>query len=83
MFERFLERLELFGRDKCIESNKDRVVCSYKDKGKKVIWLLDFSDGTAEIKFCVNETLGIRETKLFDNLILELFRTRKYKVTVI
>lgn len=83
MFERFLERLELFGRDRCIESNKDRVVCSYKDKGKKVIWLLDFSDGTAEIKFCVNETLGIRETKLFDNLILELFRTRKYKVTVI
>ena len=83
MFERFLERLELFGSDKSIEKYKDIVVCSYKDKETSVMWALDIYNGTAEIKFCVKETLEIKEIKFFDNLILELFRTRKYKVTVI
>lgn len=81
VFNRFLERLELFGSDKFIRHFGDIVLCVYNQNQVSFEMLLDFQSCKADIKYLYGNTANGRKDKaIFDNLILEMFRTRKYKV---
>lgn len=42
---------------------------------------MNFQNGEADIKYSFSEKSGGRkDISVFDNLVLEMFRTRKYKV---
>lgn len=81
MFGRFLERLELFGSNMSIFQLEHQIFCVYRDATTLFTMHLDFDNQNATIKYdyCENST-GRKGKDIFDNLILELFRTRKYKV---
>lgn len=81
IFNRFLERLELFGKKKDIIVQDKIVTCVYNDKDISFHMIFDFIMGNAQIMYTnENEINGRKDMKVFDNLILEMFRTRKYKV---
>ena len=81
VFNRFLERLELYGVDKYIHKVDDVVICSYKESEVSLDMILNFKDAKADIRYSFSNNAGSRKDKaVFDNLILEMFRTRKYKV---
>lgn len=81
IFNRFLERMELFGSDKLIKVQNETVFCRYRENNVLLDMVLDFENGKADIKYSYNEKANGRKDKsVFDNLILEMFRTRKYKV---
>lgn len=81
VFNRFLERMELYGKGRMIKRLDDVVVCSYKEKTASLDLFFDFSDNEARITYSFdNDALGRKDKQVFDNLILEMFRTRKYQV---
>ena len=81
VFNRFLERMELFGDRRTIKRLDDFVVCTYKEKAASLEIIFNFSDNEANITYSFdNDALGRKDKQVFDNLILEMFRTRKYKV---
>lgn len=81
VFNRFLERLELYGDKKQINRIEDVVVCTYKESDASLDMIFNFSDNKASITYSFdNEALSRKDKQVFDNLILEMFRTRKYKV---
>lgn len=81
VFNRFLERLELYGEEKAVLKNGTQVICTYVDLDDKFEINYDFQKSIAEIKYMyLKGTKGRKDRGLFDNLILEMFRTRKYKV---
>lgn len=81
VFRRFLERLELFGDNIVINCLGENVVCIYKenDVSFEMIFKFDISEATIIYSFG-NNSCGRKDKQVFDNLILEMFRTRKYKV---
>lgn len=81
VFNRFLERMELFGDRRAIKRLGDFVVCTYKENVASLELMLNFNNNTASITYSFdNEALSRKDKQVFDNLILEMFRTRKYKV---
>ena len=55
---------------------------SYKDQNNQLKVYFDFDSLTADIVYSFSDNSTARiEIELFDNLMLELFRTRKYKVS--
>lgn len=84
IFHRFLERLELFGSNKSIEVLNNVVFCTYNENNTMLDMVLHFEKGEVDIKYSYSESSNGRKDKLtFENLILELFRTRKYEVVEI
>lgn len=82
IFNRLKERLELFGQCNHIYQNDNQISCSYKDKNNQLKVYFDFDTLTADIVYSFSDNSTARiEIELFDNLMLELFRTRKYKVS--
>lgn len=81
VFRRFLERLELIGDNIIINCLEDNVVCVYKENDVllEMNFKFDISEATIIYSFG-KESCGRKDRLLFDNLILEMFRTRKYKV---
>ena len=81
VFRRFLERLELFGENIIINCWEDNVICIYKDKDAllEMNFKFDISEVTIVYSFG-RDSCGRKDRLIFDNLILEMFRTRKYKV---
>lgn len=81
MFKRILERLELFNGNIAINDNNGTVICSYSGQESTLKISFDFDDQNAYLIYSFeNSSLGRKNKELFDNLILEMFRTRKYKV---
>lgn len=84
IFHRFLERLELFGSNKSIEVLNNIVFCTYNENNTMLDMVLHFEKEEVDIKYSYSESSNGRKDKLtFENLILELFRTRKYEVVEI
>lgn len=84
IYTRFLERLELFGSNKSIEVLSKIVFCTYNENNTLLDMVLHFEKGEADIMYSYSESSNGRKDKLtFENLILELFRTRKYEVVEI
>ncbi len=84
IFHRFLERLELFGSNKSIEVLNNIVFCTYNENNTMLDMVMHFEKEEVDIKYSYSESSNGRKDKLtFENLILELFRTRKYKVVEI
>ena len=82
IFNRLKERLELFGQCNHIYQNDNQISCSYKDQNNQLKVYFDFDTLTADIVYSFSDNSTARiEIELFDNLMLELFRTRKYKVS--
>ena len=82
IFNRLKERLELFGQYNHIYQNDNQISCSYKDQNNQLKVYFDFDSLTADIVYSFSDNSTARiEIELFDNLMLELFRTRKYKVS--
>ena len=81
MFKRILERLELFDGNIAINDNNGTVICSYSGQESTLKISFDFDDQNAYLIYSFeNSSLGRKNKEVFDNLILEMFRTRKYKV---
>lgn len=81
VFYRFLERMELYGDRRLTKRLDDVVVCTYKEKAASLELIFNFCDNEASITYSFdNEALSRKDKQVFDNLILEMFRTRKYKV---
>lgn len=81
MFKRILERLELFNGNIAINDNNGTVICSYSRQESTLKISFDFDDQNAYLIYSFNNSsLGRKNKEVFDNLILEMFRTRKYKV---
>ena len=81
VFRRFLERLELFGKNIKINCVDENVICIYNDAHTSLEMDLKFDVSEATIVYSYNkESSGRKNKQVFDNLILEMFRTRKYKV---
>lgn len=81
IFTRILERLELYGENIEIIDNYESVICKYETDGVHFEVLFNFKCLNANITYSFNHTSpGRKEIDVFDNLILEMFRTRKYKV---
>ena len=81
MFKRILERLELFNGNIAINDNNGTVICSYSGQESTLKISFDFDDQNAYLIYSFNNSsLGRKNKEVFDNLILEMFRTRKYKV---
>lgn len=81
VFRRFLERLELFGKNIKINCVDENVICIYNDAHTSLEMNLKFDVSEATILYSYNkESSGRKNKQVFDNLILEMFRTRKYKV---
>ena len=81
MFKRILERLELFNGNIAINDNNGTVICSYSGQESTLKISFDFDDQNAYLIYSFdNSSLGRKNKEVFDNLILEMFRTRKYKV---
>ena len=81
VFRRFLERLELFGKNIKINCVDENVICIYNDAHTSLEMNLKFDVSEATIVYSYNkESSGRKNKQVFDNLILEMFRTRKYKV---
>ena len=81
VFNRFLERLELFGTNKSIIDKNKIVYCSYVNEGVALNMLFDFENGKADVKYIFEDwAQGRKDELVFDNLILEMFRTRKYMI---
>lgn len=84
IFHRFLERLELFGSNNSIEVLNNIVFCTYNENNTMLDMVLHFEKEEVDIKYSYSESSNGRKDKLtFENLILELFRTRKYEVVEI
>ncbi|WP_125142312.1 tRNA lysidine(34) synthetase [Clostridium transplantifaecale] len=84
VFNRFLERLELYGSNKSIRNIDDMVVGTYMECEASLDMVLDFDNGKADIKYSFGDASSGRKDKaVFDNLILEMFRTNKYKVHIV
>lgn len=81
MFKRILERLELFNGNIEINDNNGAVICSYSGQESTLKICFDFDDQNAYLIYSFdNSSLGRKNKEVFDNLVLEMFRTRKYKV---
>lgn len=81
IFKRILERLELFNGNIEINDNNGTVICSYSGQESTLKISFDFDDQNAYLIYSFdNSSLGRKNKEVFDNLILEMFRTRKYKV---
>lgn len=81
MFKRILVRLELFNGNIAINDNNGTVICSYSGQESTLKISFDFDDQNAYLIYSFdNSSLGRKNKEVFDNLILEMFRTRKYKV---
>jgi 3'-phosphoadenosine 5'-phosphosulfate sulfotransferase (PAPS reductase)/FAD synthetase len=81
IFNRFLERLELYGNEKDTIELNEYIICKYREDDVAFEIQFDFVDLKAEIKYSFGEKAsGCKNRTIFDNLILEMFRTRKYAV---
>ena len=81
VFNRFLERMELYGEGRITKRLDDVTVCTYTEKAASLELIFNFSDNKASITYSFNnDALSRNDKQVFDNLILEMFRTRKYKV---
>lgn len=81
IFKRILERLELFNGNIAINDNNGTVICSYSGQESTLKISFDFDGQNAYLIYSFNNSsLGRKNKEVFDNLILEMFRTRKYKV---
>lgn len=81
VFNRFLERMELYGEGRITKQLDDVTVCTYTEKAASLELIFNFSDNKASITYSFNnDALSRKDKQVFDNLILEMFRTRKYKV---
>ena len=81
IFMRILERLELFNGKLSINDNNGTVICSYKDHKSKLQICFDFDSQNAYLIYSfATDSLGRKSREVFENLILEMFRTRKYRV---
>lgn len=84
VFYRFLERLELYGDDRIISRSDDIVTCTYKEEGASLDMVLNFRTFEALINYSFDDSARCRKELInFDNLILEMFRTRKYKAVLV
>lgn len=78
VFERFLERLELFSGNIQYIEKENGVICSYCSDSATVRITID---DEVDIEYIFSEeNKGRHEIEIFDNLILESFRTRKYQI---
>lgn len=81
IFNRFLERLELYGDKREINQIEEIVICTYKEKAASLEMIFKFSDNEASVTYSFDkEAVSRKDKQVFDNLILEMFRTRKYQV---
>lgn len=81
VFNRFRERMELYGEGRITKRLDDVTVCTYTEKAASLELIFNFSDNKASITYSFNnDALSRKDKQVFDNLILEMFRTRKYKV---
>ena len=81
VFNRFIERMELYGEGRITKRLDDVTVCTYTEKAASLELIFNFSDNKASITYSFNnDALSRKDKQVFDNLILEMFRTRKYKV---
>ena len=81
VFNRFLERMELYGEGRITKRLDDVTVCTYTEKAASLELIFNLSDNKASITYSFNnDALSRKDKQVFDNLILEMFRTRKYKV---
>lgn len=84
IFNRFLERLELYENEKDIIKLDDYIICKYTGDNVYFEIKFDFKYLKAEIQYVFGkETVGRKDSMVFDNLILEMFRTRKYEVHIL
>ena len=81
VFRRFLERLELLGDNILINCLEENVICIYKenDVSLEMNFKFDISEATIIYSFG-KDSCGRKDRLIFDNLILEMFRTSKYKI---
>lgn len=81
VFRRFLERLELLGDNILINCLEENVICIYKenDVSLEMNFKFDISEATIIYSFG-KDSCGRKDRLIFDNLILEMFSTRKYKI---
>ena len=84
IFNRFLERLEISSTKIDIQCNDKIVCCRCLGMDEELSICFDFYRKKADILFVYNQSSKSRkEINIFENLILELFRTRKYRVGVL
>ena len=84
IFNRFLERLEISSTKIDIQCNDKIVCCRCLGMDEELSICFDFYRKKADILFLYNQSSKSRkEINIFENLILELFRTRKYRVGVL
>lgn len=84
IFNRFIERLELSSTKIDIQCNDKIVCCRCLGMYEELSIYFDFYRKKADILFSYNQSSKSRkEINIFENLILELFRTRKYRVGVL
>lgn len=80
IFIRFLERLELFGKNYLIENIRNIIHAHYFDTFTRVIIIFNFDLKIVDIKYtCLTDKKSIKDVTFIDNLIIELFRTRKFR----
>ena len=79
LFERLLERIEMNDISFEISEGEREVVCFARDKAFRIVMVLDKIDMCVElnINFLRSERI---DNKKIENLIIEIFRTRKYKI---
>lgn len=83
IFSRMAERLEVYSETSEVTVNGNDVICFLKTDMAALRIIFDFQYGIADVIYeFTDNTLSMKEESVFDNLILELFRTRKYSVLV-
>lgn len=81
IFNRFLERLELFGNNKKILKDSENICCLYSDENSRFNIYFDFKSLEVELIYKYNQnSSGRKEEGIVENIIIELFRTRKYSI---
>lgn len=83
IFSRMAERLEVYSETSEITVTGNNVICFLKTDMAILRIIFDFRHGIADVIYeFTDNTSTIKEKSIFDNLVLELFRTRKYSVLV-
>lgn len=79
IFNRFLERIELYGKERSFNEIKNHILCFYEEEDKTFHIDFNYNKKTIDIQLVCSENYDIKKyKKIFENLIIELFRTRKY-----
>jgi len=81
LFHRFSERLELMDDSPEIVQVEGKAFCTAQDKDAVLRIIFDFDASNAFVSYvCGEQSTSIKNKGFFSNLIIELFRTRKFHI---